>query len=84
VGRRGDFAGYDANTSRYKNLARDAGLRILRQNGVENGVRNMVGDFVGMSLGNGLGREQMSMLVNFCHELSGAYFGIEKLISTDR
>jgi hypothetical protein len=77
VGRRGDFAGHDANTSRYENLTCDAGLRVLRQNGVENGVRNMVGDFVRMSLGNGLGREQMSMLMDFCHELSGACLGLK-------
>jgi hypothetical protein len=78
VGRRGDFPRYDANTGRYENLTGDAGLRILRQNGVENGVRNVVGDFVWMSLGNGLGRKQMSMLMDFCHELSGACLGLKK------
>ena len=48
----GDLAGNDGQPRRHERFARDAGDRILREDGIENAVGNLIGDFVGMTFGD--------------------------------
>ena len=57
VGRRRDLARDDDEAGRDQGLARDAAVRVVREDGVEDGVRDLVGDLVGMPLGDRLRAE---------------------------
>ncbi|MNT12086.1 hypothetical protein D3C72_1470010 [compost metagenome] len=63
----GDLTGHQGHAGRHAGLAGDAGLGILRQDGVEDGVRNLVADLVGVSLGDGLRGEEVSALRKLAH-----------------
>ena len=57
VARRGDLARHVHLAREHERLARDASVRILREDGVEHRVRDRVRDFVGMTFGDAFGGE---------------------------
>src|SRR6202035_2253051 len=57
-----DLALDERNPGGDQRLARDAAMRILRQEGVENRIRNLIGDLVRVSFRDRFRREEMSSL----------------------
>ena len=71
VGMRRDLAQHEDEAGRRRRLARDAGFRILADDGVQDGVRDLVAHLVGMTLGHGLRGEQVLRGVDDAHRAEG-------------
>ena len=55
----GDFAGQYAQAGVDEGFGGHAGVRVLREHGIEDGVGDLVGHFVGMAFGDGFGGEEV-------------------------
>ena len=58
-----DLAGQADQAGRQQALARDAGVRVLRQQGIENAVGDLIGHLVGMTHRDRFAREQVTVVL---------------------